>query len=158
MNREQASLVQQASALMAVHLHNDEEGTEILLRDLATEERGPDGFVYLAILAAETWSHHTVMGRDDIWDRLAPPDPGFPPAMVDRDIAISIAKALRDGDMTALRSDRNQLDRGAAYLSAFDLALAALNLLAVATGKSAEEWCQLWAGGAAASIGVDSPD
>ena len=158
MNREQASLVQQASALMAVHLHNDEEGTEILLRGLATEERGPDGFVYLAILAAETWSHHTHTGGDDIWGRLAPPDPGFPPAMVHRDIAISIAKALRDGDMPALRSDKNQLDRATAYLSAFDLALAALNLLAVATGKSAEEWCQLWAGGAAAGIGVDSPD
>ena len=158
MNREQASLVQQASAFTAVHLHNDEEGTEILLRDLATEERGPDGFIYLAILAAETWSHHTSVGGDDIWGRLAPPDPGFPPAMVHRDVAISIAKALRDGDKTALRSAKNQLDRGTAYLSAFDLALSAVNLLAAATRKSAEEWCRLWAGGAAAGIGVDSPD
>ena len=155
MNRDQAGLVQLAAAFTAVHLHNDEEGTEILLHDLATEKRGPDGFLYLAILAAETLSHHSGHGQDSVWSALSPPDPEFPPAMVHREVAIALAKALRDGDVGELRRPENQLPRGVAYLSAFDLALSVLNLLAEATGTPAKEWCQLWARGATA-IG-DSP-
>jgi hypothetical protein len=63
-------------------------------------------------------------------------------------LIIEIAKALRDGTPVP------EGDLGVVSLSALDLALSSLSLLAGATGKPAAEWCRLLALGAAAGEGV----
>ena len=65
---------------------------------------------------------------------MSAPDPVFPAELVNRDVAVRVAKALRDGDSFTVASVANQLDLAGALLSSLDLALASLALVSDATG------------------------
>jgi hypothetical protein len=96
---------------------------------------------------------HTGAGRDETWSRLAPPAPYLPTGLIDRELVIAVARWLRDG--IPLDGGERVSDLGVVFLSAFDLAVSAVALLAEATGVSGSEWCQRWALAAAAGEGVD---
>ncbi len=153
MTPEQARLVQMAAAYLALAFRGDATGANTLFEDLKAEPRLPDAFVLVSLLAADTWGKVTGEAPDQAFDRLHPPAPTHA-ELVRRDPAMRLARAVRDGDEVGIASASSQLDRAQALVSALDLAMATVDLVEEVSGKPAQEWCELWAGGAAAGAGI----
>jgi len=149
----QARLVQMAAAYLALAFRGDATGANTLFEDLKAEPRLPDAFVLVSLVAADAWGTVTGEPPDRAFDRLHPPAPTHV-ELVRREPVIELARAVRDGDDAGIASASEQLDRAQALVSALDLAMATVDLLEAVSDKLAQEWCELWAGGAAAGAGV----
>ncbi len=154
MTPEQARLVQMAAAYLALAFRGDAEGANTLFEELRAEPRLPDAFLLASLVASDSWG--TVTGRppDEAFDHLHPPAP-LHSELVKRQAVLKLARAVRDGDDAGIASASSELDQAQALVSALDLAMATIDLLEAASGKPAQEWCELWAGGAAAGAGVE---
>lgn len=155
MNREEADLIQQASAVTLTFLRDDEEGHTLLLSDLDKEPRKADGFVLLAIVVATTVAEYTQQSISEVWSDLGAPSTVWPTEIVNRGAVVALAEAVRTGDQAAVLSASASLgDVATALGSGFDLLLAALERLAMVTGDTAEAWLSRYAVETAAGHGV----
>lgn len=158
MDTEEARLTQRGAAALAAFFRDDSEGQNILMQDLMDEPRGPEAFLFVAIVAASTWCIST--GRpdtfvDELWPHLRPVPEDFA-AMADRERITALATATRRGTPDEILAARDRLtDGGVLAASAFDLASASVEALEESTSVPAAEWCQRWAEGTAAGVGVE---
>jgi hypothetical protein len=148
MDREQAQLLKDGAAVVALYLKGDKEAGAMF--NNLSKSGTPDALLIVALVAEESWAVHTGAALDEMWDELPGPSPTFPAELIDRRLAIFMAKSLRDE--TLADDDGGQASDGKILLSSLDLALAAVYFLADTTEISGSAWCHSWALAATASL------
>jgi hypothetical protein len=150
MDREQAQLLKDGSAVVALYLRGD-KAADATFNSLA-HSGNPDPLLIVSLVAEESWAVHTGARMDEMWDELPGPSPAFPSEMINRPLAVQRAKLLREGPQSADSERGADREMAVVLLSALDLALASLDFMAEATEISASAWCHNWSLAAAASL------